>query len=408
MLIEMAEKIDAKQRAKYDQRLLQAVVTGSVPRAKRSLAAGANPNVEAYGGTPLHMAVNGSDLPMVKLLLKAGADPDDGEPRGWDRPLAEAVTRNRPAIAMALLRAGARPEWKRTDGNLLVWATHHRAAEVVDEMLRRGAAAAVNSAGEVREWNGVGLQSPYGTTTALIVAARLGEVRIVRTLLRGGADMQRKDSNALTALQWAEREGHGAVVKLLRSPPAPRRFKVLRKAAKPFKPSRDAPKVIQWLEVACGSNAIEEPDPPGSYLVKVRTPKKFDLDAAHRRLLKLGWYLFDSSGDNACRGSTLEAMPTTDKYAVIEAVGTDGQDVGGETEQIIAWLKRLEREQPFVLTGIGHDFVSGRFTTKVKDATRLARRINKFSPDVVIQGHGTVAKLAESLKSDGTLFLWWD
>ena len=76
--------------------------------------------------------------------------------------------------------------------------------------------------------------------------------------------------------------------------------------------------------------------------------------------------------------------------------------------RVIAWLRELEAEQPFELTGIGFDFLSGRFAAPVKDPAGLAKRMYEFCPDIVDQGVGDVAALAEELRTKQTLYFWWD
>ena len=87
-------------------------------------------------------------------------------------------------------------------------------------------------------------------------------------------------------------------------------------------------------------------------------------------------------------------MPTTDRYEVIQVMGTSAGNYEMDTENVIAWLRRLQRIQPFTITGVGHDFLSGKFTSKIKNADLLARKMYKFCPDIVTQGHETVRAIA--------------
>jgi hypothetical protein len=100
-------------------------------------------------------------------------------------------------------------------------------------------------------------------------------------------------------------------------------------------------------------------------------------------------------------------LPTTDKYAVMAAMDTNGDNFDIGTAGVIAWMKELELEQPFVLTGIGFDYMEGFFTSPVKDPAALARRMYQFCPDIVDQGVGSIEKLADELRI-GNLYFWWD
>jgi ankyrin repeat protein len=51
--------------------------------------------------------------------------------------------------------------------------------------------------------------------TALILAARRGHLQTVQALLRREANVHLKDKNGLTALMWACKRGHDAIIPLL-------------------------------------------------------------------------------------------------------------------------------------------------------------------------------------------------
>lgn len=133
------------------------------------------------------------------------------------------------------------------------------------------------------------------------------------------------------------------------------------------------------------------------------------LRKAHADFLAKGFYLFrhDQGFGIDGRPDKVGLLPTADKYAVIAAMGTNGDNFNIGTAGVIAWLRDLEGEQPFVLTGIGFDHLEGHFTSKVKDPRALARRMYQFCPDIVDQGVGSLGKLADELRN-GTLYFWWD
>jgi Domain of unknown function (DUF4253) len=130
---------------------------------------------------------------------------------------------------------------------------------------------------------------------------------------------------------------------------------------------------------------------------------------AHTNFLAKGCYLFryDQSFNIGGQPDKVGLLPTTDKYAVIAAMQTDGANADVYTADIIKWLKALEQEQPFVLTGVGFDYLEGNFTAPLKDARGLAKRMYKFCPDIVDQGVETVENLAKELQK-GKLYFWWD
>jgi len=73
---------------------------------------------------------------------------------------------------------------------------------------------------------------------------------------------------------------------------------------------------------------------------------------------------------------------------------------------LIAWLRKLEKEQPFIVLGLGNDFLEGKFTTPITDPLALVRRINELCPDEV--GPETEPQQVLHLTQTNRLFLWWD
>jgi len=130
---------------------------------------------------------------------------------------------------------------------------------------------------------------------------------------------------------------------------------------------------------------------------------------AHTNFLAKGCYLFrhDQSFGIGGQPDTLALLPTTNKFEVMALVEVNGANFNLYTAGIIQWMKQLEQEQPYVLTGIGTDYMEGYFTTPVRDARGLAKRMYSFCPDIVDQGVETVDRLAKELQK-GKLYFWWD
>lgn len=101
--------------------LIEAVIAGQRNAAKRLLEAGAALNVfdKAMGYTALMWACNRGDLETVKLLVQAGADVDAQSPEfGWTALLC-AVGVSLPVVQL-LLAAGADPNITKNDGTTAV------------------------------------------------------------------------------------------------------------------------------------------------------------------------------------------------------------------------------------------------------------------------------------------------
>jgi hypothetical protein len=200
----------------------------------------------------------------------------------------------------------------------------------------------------------------------------------------------------------------------------PARFKTQERPAKPdFSGAAEDPNFQQAIKEASallGANpqslraGADNEEVKGGVSFEVPHDKvEAILLQTHTDFLAKGFYLFrhDQSFGIGGRPDRIGLLPTTDKYAVMAAMDTNGDNYEIGSADVIAWMKELEAEQPFVLTGIGFDYMEGRFTAPVKDPSGLARRMYQFCPDIVDQGVGTVDKLAEELQKE-SLYFWWD
>lgn len=130
---------------------------------------------------------------------------------------------------------------------------------------------------------------------------------------------------------------------------------------------------------------------------------------AHADFLSKGFYLFRYDQHFNIRGKPdkIGLLPTRDAYAVMAVMQTNGDNYNIGTDGVIAWMKELQQEQPFILTGIGLDYMEGHFTGPVKNPEALAKRMYQFCPDIVDQGTGSMSELARELEK-GNLYFWWD
>src|SRR5439155_5591196 len=125
---------------------------------------------------------------------------------------------------------------------------------------------------------------------------------------------------------------------------------------------------------------IEGEIPGGHGFVIAKERAQSLAEEHHAEFLALGVYLFSTeylAGEN----TAVALLPTTDIYRAIAAVGTAGPDCGVSNEDLIAWLRDLEKDQPFLITGIGRDFIEGRFIAPIKDPAALLERINRLCHD---------------------------
>jgi hypothetical protein len=150
---------------------------------------------------------------------------------------------------------------------------------------------------------------------------------------------------------------------------------------------------------------------PGQYRLELgaEAAKAF-LDEHHERLLGKGCYVFlyDQNFGIGGKPDVLCILPTNDKYAVMAYTGVNGVNYDIDTHLVIRWMRRLEEGHPYVLTGCGFDFLSGRFKDRLSDPASMAERMYQFCPDIVDQGTGSVEYLAKELERTNALYFWWD
>ena len=78
---------------------------------RRALQLGVSPNTRDFGGTPaLNSAAAGGDTAIVRILVQAGADVNVVSEYGSETPLLAAIDKNRINVVRVLLDAGAPPD----------------------------------------------------------------------------------------------------------------------------------------------------------------------------------------------------------------------------------------------------------------------------------------------------------
>ena len=156
------------------------------------------------------------------------------------------------------------------------------------------------------------------------------------------------------------------------------------------------------LEQLCGSRRRPMNDVPGGFALNL-TPgkaKSFKLEKVHTDFLRRGCYVFNSDVNDTKR---LAILPTADKYAVISAMETGGPNLDISTADVIKWLRKLERAQPFIVTAVSAEHLCGKFTTKIKQPAELAMEIFEFAPEL-----DNFDELEDELRKTGEFTLWWD
>jgi ankyrin repeat protein len=195
----------------------------AVESADLLIRAGANVNAaNDLGATPLWMAgVNGSAA-MVRRLLDAGANPNLALLLG-ETPLMAASRSGNPDVVTQLIDKRANVNARGPRGQTaLMWAVAEEHPDVVKVLLARG--ADIHARSEV--WSEVMAAPPHGKPeynrliphggdTALLFAARVGDLASAKLLLAAGANVNDADAWGVSAMVLAAHSGFTEMVELL-------------------------------------------------------------------------------------------------------------------------------------------------------------------------------------------------
>jgi ankyrin repeat protein len=184
-----------------------AAAEGDVAEIEKLIREGENPNVEdSRSRTPLHVAAYRKHYKAVETLLRLGADPNALDLQRFDIVTIAAVQNDLELLKIALA-GGAKPDniTTQSDSNALINAAHLGHVDIVR--------ALVEAHANLDHVN-------RGSWTALIVAVVLGNggknyVEIVDLLVKAGADTEIKDRGGMTALAHARARKYEEMVKIL-------------------------------------------------------------------------------------------------------------------------------------------------------------------------------------------------
>ncbi|MDT8420379.1 MAG: ankyrin repeat domain-containing protein [Desulfuromonadales bacterium] len=188
---------------------LEAASRNDVVKIKELAAQGMKPEVrDGHGRTPLHVATFDGHHAAMRALVDAGADPNALENDRYDIVTIAAVDNDVPTLKLALeLGASAKNITSPYDGTALIAAAHLGNVEVVKILIRAGA--------PLNHVNNLGW-------TALIESIVLGDggtrhTETLRALVAAGADVNLADRSGASPLSLARSRGYKEMTDILES-----------------------------------------------------------------------------------------------------------------------------------------------------------------------------------------------
>jgi ankyrin len=198
--------IDIKARNLAGVSPLQlAITTGDTAITRMLLAKGADAKAHDEANESLLMlAARNGDGAMAGALIAAGAELDYVEPQFGQDAVMIAVRSGKPSVVEALVKAGAKLDHQTPPG---------------PEPTVRAPGAGGGSTGEGMIRSGVPPEGQRlagtGQLTALLYAARDGQLESTRLLVKGGAKLEQADYNGITPLLMAITNDHFDVARVL-------------------------------------------------------------------------------------------------------------------------------------------------------------------------------------------------
>jgi ankyrin repeat protein len=187
------------------------------------IRAGANVNAaNDLGATPLWLASQNGSAATVRRLLEAGADANRALLAG-ETPLMVASRAGKADVVELLAAKGANVNARASRGQTaLMWAVAQRHPPVVKVLLARGADlhARSNAWSQVMAVFPHGILDynrsiPHGSDTALMFAARAGDLDSARLLVAAGANVNDEDAWGVSATVMAAHSGFRELVAFL-------------------------------------------------------------------------------------------------------------------------------------------------------------------------------------------------
>ncbi len=134
-----ADRAPAASLKGLDADLFHAVKEGDVREVRKALAGGANPRAQDGFSSALCIAAEHGRTEIVRILIGAGAHPDDPLPNGGNFPIEKAAEHGHADVIAVLLEKGGSLRSPRNRVTPLMFAARERRSAVIQLLLSSGA-----------------------------------------------------------------------------------------------------------------------------------------------------------------------------------------------------------------------------------------------------------------------------
>lgn len=414
--------------------LAQAVIHNDLAQLKKLLAAGHSPNeCHTDGYSCLFYACIAGTLEALDHLLDAGADINLGSNGKQCPRTALGYKKDKLTQLSAEEIFQNRVKSNVYDRNLLFGEAPIFAAcevgrkDIVARLLKAGC--------------NVNATTKVGKVSPVMLAIISQNLDLISFLIDAGADLTHRDSRNVSVFEWASKAHHTpddvSVRNLIRDKLGMKNavldFKDAFKKFKEVEASPEFQAAIEYMAKICQSKPypwkkkkgvhrfyanVKAWDNIGETFGKgsdyIKNAKKEEKDHRKQELADLmqdeirqrGFLLVTHRDEE---GSAMQLLfPTSDKFAVIAACGTDGINYGHGNGEIIQLLTEMEETQPFILSECMHNAVGGRFSTKIANPLQLAQSLFSLCPDLA-DGEIVIDEndIAKELEKNRRFYLWW-
>jgi ankyrin repeat protein len=215
LLLDAGLDVNAAESEKGQNALMWAAAEGHPDVVDLLIQKGANVNAATKSGfTALAFATMKNNSASVRLLAKAGADPNNALPdKDKTKMLLLAAAYDSTQAAMALLDGGANPNVADRRGRTpLHIAAQAGSLELVRKLVSKGADLNARTA-KINTPDTGFFRAPAGEQTPLLLAAKFNQVDVMRVLIEAGADTKLKAQDGTTLFLAAAGSGHVEVAK---------------------------------------------------------------------------------------------------------------------------------------------------------------------------------------------------